>query len=128
MALYLGIDTSNYTTSLALYDPASGLLKQEKMLLPVPDGGLGLRQSDAVFHHVRQLPVLARALFGGFDVKDIIGIGVSSRPTEQEGSYMPCFLPGLSTAEFLSSMLNIPCYPFSHQQGHIAAALLARVS
>ena len=58
MARYLGIDTSNYTTSVALYNSASGEVWQRKQLLPVKDGALGLRQSDAVFSHVKQLGAL----------------------------------------------------------------------
>ncbi|MDE6596709.1 MAG: peptidase M22, partial [Oscillospiraceae bacterium] len=61
----LGIDTSNYTTSAALYDTVSGEIKQEKLLLPVKSGELGLRQSDAVFHHTKQLPIVIGKLFGG---------------------------------------------------------------
>ena len=51
MSLFLGIDTSNYTTSTALYDSKTGEMVQQKKLLPVKEGQLGLRQSDAVFHH-----------------------------------------------------------------------------
>ena len=34
MGVFLGIDTSNYTTSLALYDSESGVVRMEKKLLP----------------------------------------------------------------------------------------------
>ena len=43
----LGIDTSNYATSLAVYDSAGGAPVMLKRFLPVKQGGLGLRQSDA---------------------------------------------------------------------------------
>ncbi|WP_316638016.1 peptidase M22 [uncultured Ruminococcus sp.] len=122
MSMYLGIDTSNYTTSVCLYDSDSGEVISKRRLLPVKDGELGLRQSDAVFHHVQQLPALFKEAFGGFS-DQIKAIGVSYAPRTEEGSYMPCFTVGLSAASILSSVLKVPVYRFSHQQGHIAAAL-----
>ncbi len=122
MSVYLGIDTSNYTTSVCLYDSESREVISRRKLLPVKDGELGLRQSDAVFHHVQQLPELFDSAFDGFRDK-IKAIGVSYAPRTAEGSYMPCFTVGLSVASILSSVLKIPVYRFSHQQGHIAAAL-----
>lgn len=124
MSLYLGIDTSNYTTSAALYDSADGSVVQQKMLLPVKPGEKGIRQSDAVFHHTAQLPVIIselREAYGPFS--DVAAIGVSTRPRSVEGSYMPCFTVGSGTARILSDVLNVPLAEFSHQEGHIAAAL-----
>ncbi len=115
----LGIDTSNYTTSAALVK--SGKMNQSKRLLPVKQGELGLRQSDAVFHHVRQLPQVLAAL--PFEGACIAAVGVSSRPRAEEGSYMPCFLAGVSAATAAALSLGVPLYQFSHQQGHIAAVL-----
>lgn len=120
MSYYLGIDTSNYTTSAALYCPESGII-QRKKLLPVRSGACGLRQSDAVFHHTRQLPEMMESLLADFD-GEICAVGVSSRPRDQEGSYMPCFTVGESAARILSAVLKVPLYRFSHQSGHIAAA------
>ncbi len=122
MPYFLGIDTSNYTTSASLYNSENGSMLFRKRLLPVRNGECGLRQSDAVFHHVRQLPRIISELLDGFGGK-IVAIGVTSRPRDVEGSYMPCFTVGLSTAEILSSVLKVPLYSFSHQSGHIAAAL-----
>ncbi len=122
MPYFLGIDTSNYTTSASLYDSDSGSMIFKKKLLPVKTGECGLRQSDAVFHHVCQLPQIMGELLNGFDGQ-IEAIGVSSRPRDVEGSYMPCFNVGVSTAEILAGVLRIPIYKFSHQSGHIAAAL-----
>ncbi len=119
---YLGIDTSNYTTSTAVYCPEHDLVLQKKKLLPVPAGALGLRQSDAVFHHTVQLPQLLEELsaeFGG----EIRAVAVSNAPRDAEGSYMPCFLAGMSAARAIASFLKVPLYFFSHQSGHIAAAL-----
>ena len=122
MSVYLGIDTSNYTTSVCLYDSESGGVISRRRLLPVKDGELGLRQSDAVFHHVRQLPELFGDAFEGFS-GGIKAIGVSTRPRAVDGSYMPCFTVGDAAASVISSVTGAPSYRFSHQQGHIAAAL-----
>lgn len=122
MAYYLGIDTSNYTTSCAIYDSQTDTVIQKKVLLPVKDGELGLRQSDAVFHHTVQLPLLFDELFYDFDGK-LSGVGVSEVPVRQEGSYMPCFLAGVSAATAVASATKIELHKFSHQQGHIMAAL-----
>ena len=124
MSVFLGIDTSNYTTSAALYDPATDSIRQKKQLLPVASGKCGLRQSDAVFHHTRQLPSLLEELLGETE-EEIAAIGVSVRPRDAEGSYMPCFTVGHGTARSLSAALRVPLYPFSHQSGHIAAALFS---
>lgn len=122
MSLFLGIDTSNYTTSVALYDNSTGEMRQQKKLLPVKPGELGLRQSDAVFHHVQQLPELLEQILSENN-EPIAAVGVSDKPRNQEGSYMPCFTVGHGTARAMATALNIPLLTFSHQQGHIAAAL-----
>lgn len=118
----LGIDTSNYTTSAALYDTVSGSISQSKLLLPVKKGELGLRQSDAVFHHTKQLPMVIKRLFEGMDAAPE-AIGVSVRPRNIDGSYMPCFLCGEGFADSVSAAFGIPVYKTSHQIGHILAAL-----
>lgn len=122
MSVYLGIDTSNYTTSVCLYHAEDGSVISKRKLLPVRDGELGLRQSDAVFHHVQQLPDLFSQAFAEYK-GEIKAIGVSYAPRTVEGSYMPCFSVGLTSARILSESMRIPMYTFSHQQGHIAAAL-----
>ena len=115
----IGIDTSNYTTSAALF--SGGEVKvNSKKLLPVRPGEVGLRQSDAVFHHVQQLPgVLAPVLE---QAGKPVAIGVSDRPRAVEGSYMPCFTVGKTAAAILAQTHGVPLHQFSHQQGHIAAA------
>lgn len=122
MPYFLGIDTSNYTTSASVYDTVSGEMIMQKKLLPVRQGECGLRQSDTVFHHVQQLPDVMNNLMDDFNGK-IAAVGVSSRPRDVEGSYMPCFTVGLMAARVLSQTNKIPYYTFSHQCGHIAAAL-----
>ncbi|MBR4017460.1 MAG: DNA-binding protein [Oscillospiraceae bacterium] len=117
----IGFDTSNYTTSIAYYNGSSGVNCSQ--LLPVAQGELGLRQSDAVFHHTKSLPVLSGRLFSDIAIDEITAIGVSTRPRAVEGSYMPCFMVGYSHAKLLSDILGVPIVECSHQQGHIAASL-----
>jgi len=118
----LGIDTSNYTTSVCVYDSVTGEVVQKKLLLPVKRGEKGLRQSDAVFHHTARLYPLVQELFAEFG-GEIDAIGVSEKPRDAEGSYMPCFLVGVNVARSIGAVTGKPVYGFSHQAGHIAAAL-----
>lgn len=117
----IGIDTSNYTTSIAWFDGTQG--QNCSRLLPVQEGQLGLRQSDAVFSHIKSLPELSGRLFSHMPQGAIQAVGVSTRPRAVEGSYMPCFLVGYSHAQLLSQALGVPLIEVSHQQGHVAAAL-----
>lgn len=117
----LGVDTSNYTTSVALYT-SGGELLQKKRLLPVKEGAVGQRQSDAVFGHVKALGALAEELLAGL-AEPVEAVGVSDRPRDAQGSYMPCFLAGEAAARTAAAALRVPLYAFSHQAGHIAAAL-----
>lgn len=117
---FLGFDTSNYTTSVAIY--CDGDVIQKKRLLPVKEGERGIRQSDAVFHHTKAYAALLESVISSFS-GNITAVGASVTPTTQEGSYMPCFLVGENAARSISSSLKVPFYSFSHQQGHIAAAL-----
>jgi len=117
----IGIDTSNYTTSIAYYDGTSG--ENCSRLLPVKAGELGLRQSDAVFAHVKSLPELSDRLFSHVGEKKIHAVGVSTRPRAVEGSYMPCFMVGYSHAKLMADLLCVPLVEVSHQQGHVAASL-----
>ncbi len=116
----LGLDTSNYTTSVALFDGANG--HNVGKLLEVPEGGLGLRQSDALFQHVKRLPGLVEELAGWKELDHVQAVGASTRPRAVEGSYMPCFLAGTSQAQALACVLKVPFFACSHQQGHLAAA------
>lgn len=118
---YLAIDTSNYTTSTAFYK--NGEILQAKKLLPVKEGELGLRQSDAVFHHTAQLPQMIEQLSALAELNSVSAIGASFTPRQIQGSYMPCFMVGSGFARALSAVMNVPLYAFSHQQGHIAAAI-----
>ncbi|MCD8005652.1 MAG: peptidase M22 [Oscillospiraceae bacterium] len=119
--IYLGIDTSNYTTSAAIYDSELRTVRQNKKLLSVKAGEVGLRQSEAVFQHVKQLPEVIDGLVN--DCEIVTAIGVSSRPRNIEGSYMPCFMVGETVARSISAVGNMPVYKTSHQVGHVLAAL-----
>ncbi len=121
----LGIDTSNYATSLAVFDTAGEVVCAKKRFLPVKEGQLGLRQSDALFHHTVALPEMLDELGSEFDLTRIAAVGVSQKPRPVEGSYMPCFLAGVSVATAFSRARGIPLVYTTHQQGHAAAALFA---
>lgn len=120
MAGVLGLDTSNYTTSAAWFDGTGG--DNTGKLLEVPQGALGLRQSEALFQHVKRLPAILEDLKAADLPRVLTAIGASTRPREVEGSYMPCFLAGESQGKAMASVLEVPFYACSHQQGHIAAA------
>ena len=120
MALCVGFDTSNYTTSAAFCDGGEG--RNESRILDVPKGALGLRQSDALFLHVRRLPEIVERLLAGRNLREAAVVAASSRPRETEGSYMPCFLAGVCEAKTLAMSLGAAYLEFSHQQGHLAAA------
>lgn len=124
MAWFLGFDTSNYKTSVALYDSRSGQAVGRGRFLETPAGALGLRQSEALFQHIRQLGRETEALFAqAGERRPIAAAGYSARPRDAEGSYMPCFLAGQAAAQVCAAALGVPAFAFSHQQGHIASAL-----
>ncbi len=136
MGLYLGLDTSNYTTSAALYNSAAGEMLSEKMLLPVKPGERGIRQSDAVFHHTKQLPIVVKRLFDRLNAEasteadftkgaSLEAVAASVRPRDTEGSYMPCFLCGEGLGECMAAAGGYPFYRLSHQAGHIFAAVFS---
>jgi len=120
MSVSIGFDTSNYTTSVAYFDGMAG--RNVGRLLAVPEGALGLRQSDALFQHVKRLPALMEALLADGAPMDFHAVGASTQPREVEGSYMPCFLAGESQGRSLAHLMRLPFFSLSHQQGHIAAA------
>lgn len=122
----LGIDTSNYATSLAVVDAgAREVVCALKRILPVKEGELGLRQSDAVFLHTKALPDMLEELEGCYELRMVQCVGVSARPRDIEGAYMPCFLAGIPAARAFSLAAGVPLHTTSHQQGHVAAALFA---
>ena len=121
--LYIGIDTSCYTTSVACIQGES-IVSDERTVLSVPFGEKGLRQSEILFRHNRNFPDLLRRLFERIDPERIAGVGVSQTPTEDPDSYMPAFLAGISVAEAIAGSRHVPLFRGTHQQMHIRAALL----
>ena len=123
--VFLGIDTSNYTTSISFSNMEGEIIKNYKILLPVKEGERGLRQSDAVFAHIKNIPQIAKLIES--ELKEynyeIMAVGHSAYPRDCEGSYMPCFLVGEAISELISSLYKIKNFKFSHQSGHIKSAL-----
>jgi len=124
--LFLGIDTSNYTTSIAIVDQYGEIIEDRRKPLVVERGKKGLRQQEALFQHIKNLPALIEDL--STDLSHIKAIGVSTRPRNVEGSYMPVFLAGENAGRILSRSLGIPMKRFSHQEGHIGTCLLGNKS
>ena len=121
--MFLGIDTSCYTTSLAVVDTQGRLLSDQRQLLKVPPGQRGLRQADGVFQHLQNLPLLVAQVKADVSKFDLKAIAVSSSPRSLFGSYMPVFVTGLSYARAFANILAVPCYELSHQEGHVLAGL-----
>lgn len=122
---YLGIDTSNYTTSIGIVDGDGEIVANIKRSLAVEAGERGLRQSDALFAHIKNLPLAfdeAKKILCGYTVA---AVGVSAKPRDEVGSYMPCFLSGVAAAHSFCASADTTLYEFSHQCGHITAALLS---
>lgn len=122
MNVFLGVDTSAYTTSVALVSENGEVLADERILLQVESGQRGLRQSEAHFAHTRNLPVLMEKLAPMFREHNLLAIGVSDRPRRLPDSYMPVFLAGLGICRCLVGVGGYSLYLFSHQEGHIQAA------
>lgn len=120
MSLYIGIDTSNYTTSFAL---CGDLDRNVRKILDVKQGERGVRQSDGVFMHLKQAPELYSKLVKGIDLSEVKAVGVSISPRAVEGSYMPVFVAGTAFAHICAQTLGVPLFSFSHQDGHIMAGL-----
>ena len=121
--IYLGIDTSNYTTSVAACNEQGEVIANIKKLLEVKEGERGLRQSDAVFAHIKNFPEISKQVQNELAGYEISGVGVSISPRDVSGSYMPCFLTGKAVAEMIAATHGAPVRYFSHQAGHIMAAL-----
>lgn len=119
--IFMGIDTSNYTTSIAFVDEKGRVLSEHRELLKVPVGQRGLRQSDAFYQHCFNLPLLLESSKIEINFNDVTCVGVSTKPRNVEGSYMPVFKCGENFANFAATMMNVPVYNFSHQEGHIKA-------
>lgn len=117
----IGIDTSAYTTSVALTDIRGEIIRDIRKSLSVPAGMKGLRQSEARSMHEKNLKEIFLHLEQDHDLTSIAAVAVSVKPRPVSGSYMPVFLAGREKALMLAEELSIPCFGFSHQEGHIAA-------
>ena len=119
----IGFDTSNYRTSVAAVTLDGEILVNHRELLPVSNGERGLRQSDAVFAHIRQLRHSEETLRASLGGRRIAAVAASTRPRDGEESYMPVFQVGFTAGSMLAAALSVPFYETTHQRGHLAAAL-----
>ena len=119
--VFLGIDTSNYTTSVAVVSSEGKILVNSRKLLEVGKGEKGLRQSDALFQHWKVLPQLLSPVLEEYRGR-IARVCCSSRPRPLEGSYMPVFTAGTNAGRMLSDALGAEYTEISHQEGHFLAA------
>ena len=119
----IGFDTSNYRTSVAAVTLDGEILVNHRELLPVANGERGLRQSEAVFAHIRQLRNCEAQLRVAMDGREIAAVAASTKPRDGEDSYMPVFQAGHTAGSLLAAALNVPFYETTHQRGHLAAAL-----
>lgn len=122
-AAVVGFDTSNYRTSVAAVTLEGAILVNHRELLPVSSGERGLRQSDAVFAHIRQLRNCEAELREALAGRRIAAVAASVKPRDGEQSYMPVFQAGYTAGSVLAAALDVPFYETTHQRGHLAAAL-----
>ena len=122
MHAYVGVDTSCYTTSVASVDE-HGIVSDLRTVLSVKQGERGLRQSDGLFQHVRNLETLMPELMKQLGGAELRGVCVSARPRPNEDSYMPVFLAGKMCAASVAAARKVPLLTASHQEGHVRAAL-----
>ena len=109
---------------MAACDESGRIIANVKIPLPVKEGERGLRQSEAVFHHTKNLSdIFAPFKEQTAEYDEIIAVGASATPRDAEGSYMPCFLAGRAAATGYAAATDSSLYFFSHQSGHIMAAL-----
>lgn len=122
----LGIDTSNYATSLAVFDTNAGEVVCDcKRFLPVPGGSTGpAPERCAVPPYRRPAGNAGRTGQKGEPDADRSCRRIRQAPPV-DGSYMPCFLAGVSAATAFCAAKGIPLVQTTHQQGHISAALFA---
>ena len=120
---FIGIDSSCYTSSIAIVDEQENLIYDGRRILEVAQGGRGLRQSEAVFQHMNNLPALCTEAMRRIEPQSLAAVGVSTSPRTKEGSYMPVFTAGHNIAKVIASCTGVPILKLSHQQGHILAGL-----
>ncbi|MFH1880849.1 MAG: hypothetical protein ABIK64_08650, partial [Bacillota bacterium] len=124
MRAAIGLDTSCYTTSAAAVDESGAVRAFQRKLLPVRPGECGLRQSEAVFAHVRQLPELVEKLRAEIGDLAVCAVAASAAPRDAQDSYMPVFTVGSNFGRSAASLLQVPFFSTSHQMGHILAGAI----
>ena len=124
MRAVIGLDTSCYTTSAAIADENGDIIGFQRKLLPVQPGTCGLRQSEAVFAHLKQLPEIVDRMMAETTDVTISAVAVSAAPRDAEDSYMPVFTVGRNFGRTLASVLRVPVYKTSHQMGHVLAGMI----
>ncbi|WP_374713519.1 Kae1-like domain-containing protein [Symbiobacterium terraclitae] len=120
--LFLGIDTSYYTCSLALVDEAGRLLEDQRRPLAVALGERGVAPQEAVWAHLNALPQLAEPVLRTHG-RAVAAVAASVKPRPVEGSYLPPFRVGEGFGRALAAALSVPFYPTTHQEMHIQAGL-----
>ena len=124
MDLYLGIDTSCYTTSVCVVDAAGRIVAEARRILSVPQGSRGLSQSNMVYQHMRNLPDLFEQIGPVLQEQGhLCALAVTDRPRRRDDSYMPAFLAGLGFARAMAAVSAIPLYCLSHQENDLMAVL-----
>ena len=119
--VFIGIDTSNYTTSAAAADGQGNIIASSRRLLDVKQGEKGLRQSDALFQHWKVLPELLAPLLEEYRGR-IAAVCAASRPRPIEGSYMPVFTAGTNLGRTAAAAVGAEYIETSHQEAHFHAA------
>lgn len=120
MKMIMGIDTSCYTTSIALIGEDGTIRADKRCLLEVKPGERGLQQSAAIFQHLGNMPRLFQEFEGGLKLKGVIAAAV---PRPVAGSYLPVFRVAASFGAAAARLAGVPFMETSHQEGHIRAGL-----
>ena len=128
--VYLGIDTSCYTTSVAIMDEAGALLGEARQILSVRPGRCGLQQSEMVFQHTRNLPRLMEEAVG--QVIGCVTTGAGSvangvSVADEASTAGASGLAGLAVAGYELAAIGVSGYP-RPLEGSYMPAFLAGLS
>ena len=128
--VYLGIDTSCYTTSVAIMDEAGALLGEARQILSVRPGRCGLQQSEMVFQHTRNLPRLMEEAVG--QVIGCVTTGAGSvangvSVADEASTAGARGLAGLAVAGYELAAIGVSGYP-RPLEGSYMPAFLAGLS
>lgn len=117
--MILGIDTSCYTTSIALIGVDGMLQSDHRQVLQVKPGERGLQQSAAIFQHLGNIPRLLETC----QIPPLVAVAAATVPRPVSGSYLPVFKVAASFGESIARLAGVPFIETSHQEGHIRAGL-----